>query len=104
MLGWVSGYGKPRDTAPEVGELTLRSRGRQELARGPGLHRGWGHLILRLLGTQALLRATEELKMGVGPGVEGESGESSSWISWGRESLACLGEWGLAWCGRGWEH
>ena len=33
----------------------------------PGLHGGWGHLVLRLLGTQVLLNAVEELRMEWGP-------------------------------------
>ena len=46
------------------GEHSLRSRGQLKPARGsPGLQGGWGHLVLRLLGTQAPLDALEELRI-----------------------------------------
>ena len=50
MLGYV----KPLDTTLGLAEQRLRS---------PGLQRGGGCLVLRLLGTQALLGVVEELRM-----------------------------------------
>ena len=96
---------KPLNTTPGVGEHSLRSRGLPELDWGsPGLQGGWGHLVLRLLGTQTPLGATlgamEELKMECGPtggssprqrrkgqeerALDGYHGDQSPW-------LACLG-------------
>ena len=50
------------DTAPGMEEHSLKSQGLRELAPGfLDLHRGQEHQALRLLGTQALLRAEKEL-------------------------------------------
>lgn len=47
-----------------MGEYSLRSLELLELIQGsPGLRTGWGHLVLRLLGTQTLLEAAVELRM-----------------------------------------
>ena len=46
-----------------VRERSLRPWGQLELARGSrGLHGGQGHLLLKLLATQVLLDAEEELR------------------------------------------
>ena len=69
-----SGYWKRWDIALGVGEHSLRSRGQLELAQGSrGLHAGWDCLILRLLGTQALLGAIEDLRTESGPPRAGSS-------------------------------
>jgi hypothetical protein len=62
-----------------------------ELAQGsPGLQRGQGHLLLRLLDSQAPLDAVEELRMGCGQREKGR--ESSSWVLQGGV-LGLLGRW-----------
>ena len=59
---------KPQDTAPVVGEHSLRCWGQPELAWGsPGMQEGWDHLVLRFLDTQVPLEAMEEQKMESGP-------------------------------------
>lgn len=66
----MSGYGKPLDTAPGVGEHSVRSGGQVELAQGsPGLQGGHRHLLLKLLDTQAPLDAMGELRMEWGGGA-----------------------------------
>lgn len=80
-----------------------------ELARrSPGLHEGLGRQVLRLLGSQALLEASKELRTQWGPGVdlaqgrggkEGSSGWSrgkSPWLGGGL-GLVVVAGLGLAW-------
>lgn len=85
--GWMSGYGKPWDTAVGIGESSLRSLGQPELAGeggregvSQGLQGGWSHLILKFLVAQVPLDASGELKMelepqpGSSPGPKGKGG------------------------------
>lgn len=57
-------------------EHSLRSQGQLEQAQGsPGLQGVHGHLVLRVLGSQPLLRAMEELRMEWEPAGAGERRE-----------------------------
>jgi hypothetical protein len=90
--------GKPQDTSLGVWKCSLRHRTAGAGPGCPGLQGGWHLLVLRLLGTQALLGAIEDLRTesgppraGSSPGPRGKSGELPSTGPAGGESLCLVG-------------
>ena len=87
--------GKLQDTSPGVWGITVWGSRQQELPQALDLLEGWGHLVLRLSGTQAPLDAMEELRREWGQWAGSISGPRGS--AGERESLACQQAAGLAW-------
>jgi hypothetical protein len=87
-----------------VEEYSLRFWEQLDLAWGGslGLKRGWDHLVLRLLGTQAPLDCRGRAENGVGvlgldlAGAD-RVGGSSGWVPWGGECPWLV--WQVAWLG-----
>lgn len=92
-----------QDTAPVVGKYSLKYLTVGPGWGSPGQQEGWGCLVLRLLGIQALLEAPEELTtedsdstFGSSLRLKGNEGSSSwfhkdsSWLDSGELSLAWL--------------
>lgn len=95
------GYVKTLDTAPKVGECSLKPWGLLEVVRGSqGLHRGWRQQVLGLLGTQTPLGAAEELKMELGTHgldlAQGQRGNERRALAEScGEECPWLAQWGL---------
>lgn len=86
--------GSCRNFSLGVGKNSLRcgDRGQPELPGGPGPVITWGCLVPRLLDTQALLDAKEELRTECPPtpagGSAGAENKGENWLIKQQESLA----------------